>query len=128
MAHARPPPARSHVQVNRAMWQRQSVAYDRRFRRVLGGLHAEAWGLWRVPERSLRLLPEVRDQPTLELGCGGARWSIALARRGARAVGLDLSSAQLGHARREVARAGVAVPLVQGSAERMPFAAGSFAL
>jgi SAM-dependent methyltransferase len=62
----------------------------------------------------------------LELGCGGARWSLALSRRGARAVGLDLSWAQLAHARRETRRAGRTLPLVRANAERLPFASGTF--
>ena len=62
----------------------------------------------------------------LELGCGAARWSIALARKGARAVGFDLSSAQLTLARDLVRRAGGHVPLVRGNAERLPFRSASF--
>lgn len=110
-----------HIAVNRAMWQRQSAEYDRRFRGVLGGTHAESWGLWRTPERVLKLLPPVRSRSTLEVGCGAARWSIALAAHGARAVGLDFSSAQLAHARRETADHASTVALVQGSVEGLPF-------
>lgn len=110
------------------MWERQSRAYDRRFRRVLSGSRAAAWGLWRVPERSLRLLPPVRRRATLEVGCGAARWSVALARKGAHPVGLDFSRVQLAQARREVARSQAAVALVQGSAERIPFDDATFDL
>lgn len=95
---------------------------------MLGGARAEAWGLWRTPERLLGLLPPVRGNAVLEVGCGAARWSVALARRGAAAVGLDLSSAQLVHARREVQRGRRTVRLVQGSAERLPFRPRSFDL
>jgi ubiquinone/menaquinone biosynthesis C-methylase UbiE len=62
----------------------------------------------------------------LEIGCGAARWSIALANRGARAVGIDLSSAQLVHAKRNARKARSGVRLVRGNAERLPFAPGSF--
>ena len=44
----------------------------------------------------------------LELGCGAAQWSIALARRGARPVGLDLSESAIRHGRAVAAAAGVA--------------------
>lgn len=119
---------RSHLTINRARWQQQSREYDRRFRRVLGGARAEAWGLWRRPERALRLLPPVRGRLTLEVGCGAARWSIALAARGARAVGLDFSRAQLEHARRELRTQRARVALVEGSVERIPPPDGTFDL
>ena len=60
----------------------------------------------------------------LELGCGGGQWSIALSRLGVHVVGLDLSAAQLSHA----ASQGSRVPLVQASAEDVPFATESFDL
>ena len=56
----------------------------------------------------------------LELGCGAAQWSIALARLGATAVGGDISTHQLEHARRAVADARVEVELVEASAEELP--------
>ena len=51
---------------------------------------------------------------------------MALALRGARPVGLDLSDAQLEHASRLVAERGVAVRLVQGDVEALPFDDGAF--
>jgi ubiquinone/menaquinone biosynthesis C-methylase UbiE len=62
----------------------------------------------------------------LEFGCGAAQWSIALARLGARSVGLDLSERQLEHARRLMAEAGVDFPLVHASAESVPLPDASF--
>lgn len=82
--------------------------------------------MWGVPESELRALGDVAGRDVLELGCGGAQWSIALAGIGARAVGLDLSERQLAHARDAVKRAGARVPLVHASAERAPFADASF--
>jgi SAM-dependent methyltransferase len=63
----------------------------------------------------------------LELGCGAARWSIELARRGARPIGFDLSERQLGQARRVLAaEPDVILPLVLGNSERLPFRDQSF--
>jgi SAM-dependent methyltransferase len=62
----------------------------------------------------------------LELGCGAAEWSRALARRGARPTGLDNSPARLERAREECAAAGLEFPLVQGQAESVPLPDGSF--
>jgi SAM-dependent methyltransferase len=62
----------------------------------------------------------------LEYGCGGAQWSIALARDGARVVALDNSERQLHHARAAIEAAGVDVTLVHAAGERTPFEAASF--
>ncbi|HEV3085991.1 MAG TPA: class I SAM-dependent methyltransferase [Candidatus Elarobacter sp.] len=72
------------------------------------------------------MLGDVRGKDVLELGCGGAQWSIALTRLGARCVGLDNSSRQLEHARRAMAEAGVEFPLVHASAEAVPLPDASF--
>jgi SAM-dependent methyltransferase len=115
----------SHTEKNRQHWDEESDAYQRRHGRTLRRTPL-AWGVWRVPEAELGILGSPKGQDVLELGCGAAQWSIALAKLGARPVGLDLSARQLGHARRAVSRAGVPVPLVQGSAEHLPFAPESF--
>ncbi len=85
-----------------------------------------AWGLWRIPESRLQALGDPKGRDILELGCGAARWSVALARKGARAVGLDLSSAQLAHAARLLRRSDQRVRLVRGDAERLPFRRATF--
>lgn len=118
--------SRDHVTANRTQWERQSDRYDQRFEKILGGPHAKSWGLWRIPESRLHLLGDTRERDVLELGCGGARWSIALARSGARVVGLDFSWRQLRHAAREVRKSRVKFPLVRADAEHLPFEPGSF--
>lgn len=117
-----------HVRHNRAVWDRTSKWYDRRHARVLGGRSATSWGLFRVPESQLGLLGVTRRKAILELGCGAARWSIALARGGARPTGLDLSSAQLARARELQRESHVHFPLVRASAERLPFRDATFDL
>ncbi len=79
-----------------------------------------AWGVWQIPESRLGVLGEVAGRIILELGCGGAQWSVALARAGARVIGLDLSERQLDHARQLVQATGVPVALVQASGEAVP--------
>lgn len=54
------------------------------------------------------------DRSFLELGCGPASNARAFARRGWRAIGLDLSPAMLAYAEREARREGVSVELVAG--------------
>ncbi|MFI5413311.1 MAG: class I SAM-dependent methyltransferase [Candidatus Lutacidiplasmatales archaeon] len=124
----RTPATAGHVRHNRAVWDRISPSYDRRFAAVLGGSSSKSWGLFRVPERELRLLGPTRRKSILELGCGAARWSMALARGGARPTGLDLSAMQLARARELQQYTGLRFPLVRGSAENLPFRDATFDL
>jgi ubiquinone/menaquinone biosynthesis C-methylase UbiE len=82
--------------------------------------------VWSIPERELRVLGDVHGKDVLELGCGAARWSIALAALCARPVGLDNSARQLEHARRLMTGAGVDFPLLHASAEAVPLPDASF--
>jgi SAM-dependent methyltransferase len=82
------------------------------------------WGTWSLPEAEIGALGDVAGRRVLEIGCGAAQWSAALAERGARCIGLDLSAAQLAAAKRVTA--GRSVGLVHATATRLPFAAGSF--
>ena len=72
------------------------------------------------------MLGDVSGKDVLELGCGAAQWSIALAGLGARPVGLDLSRRQLEHARKAMGEAGVEFSLVEASAENVPLDDESF--
>ncbi len=82
--------------------------------------------MWSIPEDELHVLGDVHGKDVLEYGCGAAQWSIALAQRGARCVGLDNSARQLEHARRAMAQANVDFPLVHASAEAVPLPDASF--
>jgi SAM-dependent methyltransferase len=106
---------------NRQMWNAWSETYQAEHGDQLDRAGA-GWGVWSVPETELGALGDVAGRRTLEIGCGAARFSAALAARGARCVGLDLSDRQLRHAR----TTGAGVALVQGSADRLPFADASF--
>lgn len=113
-------PLSAHSQKNRDRWEMTSDSYQQAHAPDLSGEKAMAWGTWRIPEAELHILGEVANKNVLELGCGAARWSIALAGRGARPVGLDVSSRQLEHARRLMVQAAVDFPLIQASAEDIP--------
>jgi SAM-dependent methyltransferase len=86
------------------------------------------WGLFGIPERDLGVLGEVTGLDVIELGCGTAYLSAQLARLGARPVGVDLNAAQLATAARCQRRFGLAFPLVEADAEKVPLADGSFDL
>jgi 2-polyprenyl-3-methyl-5-hydroxy-6-metoxy-1,4-benzoquinol methylase len=115
-----------HVRRNRSAWDADADAYQARNEATLVAGGGSAWGVWQIPESRLHVLGDVTGRDVLELGCGGARWSVALARTGARVVGLDLSGRQLDHARRLLQETGVRVPLVQASSEALPLADASF--
>jgi SAM-dependent methyltransferase len=106
---------------NRAFWNSISQTYQAEHGPTLDR-QAMAWGVWRIPESAIGALGKFEQCDVLELGCGAAQWTDALARSGARAIGLDLSEQQLRHAR------GKQLPLVQGDAERLPFRERSFDL
>lgn len=118
-----------HVERNRAAWNDYSEEYQRvnapqiRKQAFTGDI---AWGVWGVPESELGVLGDVTGKAILEFGCGGAQWSMALARRGARPIGLDLSDKQLAHAGALMDEADLHLPLVQGSGEQLPFKGESF--
>ena len=119
-----------HVRRNRAEWDRWAVDYvangERSWKLRPG---EEKWGVWDIPESSLRVLPDDLDGlDAIELGCGTGYVSAWLARRGARPVGIDNSEAQLATARRLQAEHGIEFPLIHGNAETVPLPDESFDL
>jgi SAM-dependent methyltransferase len=87
------------------------------------------YGSWAPLERDLQLLGDLRRQRVLDLGCGGGQCCIAFARQGATVTGVDISEAQLAHARRLAEQEAVPVQFVLGSAEDLPsLAAGAYDL
>ncbi len=95
-----------HERLNRTFWETTSAEYQSEHAAELEAAPL-AWGTWRIPESEVGALGDLAGLDVLELGCGGGQWSIALAARGVRVVGLDLSAAQLsarGRARARVCR------------------------
>lgn len=62
----------------------------------------------------------------LDVGCGDGILILELARRGARATGVDTSTRMVGAARQRAKRAGYDVPFGVAQAEALPFAPGTF--
>jgi len=80
-------------------------------------------------EADARLLgDDLARRRVLEVGCGSAPCARWLATQGAWPVGVDLSGGMLRHATVFNTATGVAVPLVQAGAERLPFADRAFDL
>lgn len=115
-----------HVLHNRAHWDKLAPEYA-----PSGSRHwarnDPSWGIWNVPESTLRMLPDdLAGKDVIELGCGTAYVSSWIARRGARVVGIDNSEAQLETARRLQREHALDFPLIHGNAEEVPYPDGSF--
>jgi ubiquinone/menaquinone biosynthesis C-methylase UbiE len=65
-------------------------------------------------EDQLQLIGEVRGKRVLEIGCGGGQCSIAFAKRGAIATGIDISDEQVAFARELAREHGVQATFRQG--------------
>ena len=86
------------------------------------------WGMFHVPESELRILGDVAGLDVVELGCGTAYISAWLTKRGARAVGVDPTPAQLATARRLMDETGIRFELVEAPGEAVPLPDAAFDL
>ncbi len=102
---------------NRVAWNAIAAAYQERHKLPTDTL---LYGVRCPSEDELGLLGDVEGHRVLVLGCGGGQDAIALARRGAQVVGIDLSDAQIRFARALAQKEGLDVPFVQGSVEELP--------
>ncbi len=103
---------------NAAAWDRHAAAYQARAQLSTTSAH---YGPEIPNEAALRLLGDLKGKRVLELGCGGAQCSIAFAKQGATAIGVDFSSQQLAFARRLCEREDVRVELRQGDLADLAF-------
>ena len=113
-----------YVGANREHWGELAPAYEAAGRRSWQS--EPSWGIWSIPESQAKLLGDVAGKDTLELGCGTGYVSSWLARRGARAVGIDPTWNQISNARRFQKEFSLEYPLVSAVAERLPFPDDSF--
>jgi SAM-dependent methyltransferase len=117
-----------HVRRNRIAWDRFATDYAEPGRRAWQAKEPY-WGIWSIPEKEARLLPEkVEGLDVIELGCGTAYVSAWLARRGASVTGIDNSAEQLKTARALQAEHDLYFPLIHGNAENVPLPDSSFDL
>jgi SAM-dependent methyltransferase len=117
-----------YVAENRDIWTESNREYtdaeaDRAWR-----AEEITWGMFGVRERDLGVLGEVNGLEVVDLGCGTGYFSAWLARRGARPVGVDVTTAQLDTARRLQVETGIVFPLIEASAENVPLPNESFDL
>jgi len=113
---------------NRELWTRSNADYTGEDAERAWAQEQITWGMWRVPEREVGVLPDVQGMDALELGCGTAYVSAWLARRGARAVGVDVTPAQLETAHLMQERFDLEFPLIEADAVDVPLPDGTFDL
>ena len=106
---------------NAAAWDRRSATYQAAAHLPTDVAH---YGPDIPTETELRLLGDLKGKRVLELGCGGAQCSIAFAKQGASAIGVDFSPEQIGHARRLAEREGVKIELHEGDLADLAFLRG----
>ncbi len=115
-----------HVLTNRAHWDGMAKLWIPAAKRAWSA-QEPYWGVWGLPESDLGLLPaDMSGLDTIELGCGTGYVSGWMVRRGARAVGIDNSARQLDTARELSGEHGVAIELLHGNAESVPYPDSSF--
>jgi SAM-dependent methyltransferase len=117
-----------HVALNRARWTESNARFTDGDALRSWRQDEITWGVFGVPENEVRVLGAVDGLDVVELGCGTAYVSAWLARRGARVVGVDPTPAQLETARAMQQEFGLAFPLVEAGAERVPLPDASFDL
>lgn len=117
-------PAESRV-ASRAWWDADADDYQAEHGDFLGNADF-VWCPEGIREADAHLLGDFAGRSVLEVGCGSAACARWLNRHGAYAVGLDLSTGMLRHAVTDNTTTGVGVPLVQASADQLPFANASF--
>jgi ubiquinone/menaquinone biosynthesis C-methylase UbiE len=103
---------------NAAAWDRHSPSYQQGAQLPTDVVH---YGPDIGTEADYRLLGDLKGKRVLELGCGGAQCSIAFAKQGATAIGIDFSSEQLAFAKRLCEREEVRVELRQGDLADLAF-------
>ncbi|GAB10847.1 putative methyltransferase [Gordonia araii NBRC 100433] len=116
---------------NRGWWDADADSYHDEHGSFLGVDNTAGDFVWcpeNLREADIGLLGDVAGKVVLEVGCGSAPCSRWLAAQRASPIGIDLSRGMLAHGVAAMARDERRVPLVQATAEHLPFADESFDL
>jgi SAM-dependent methyltransferase len=119
--------AEETAHANRLWWDSDADAYQDRHKEFLGDVSL-IWGPEGLAEDDVRLLGDVAGRRVVEIGCGAGQCGRWLVARGAHAVGIDLSQRQLLHSHHLDRMSGIALPVIQADAQRLPLADGTFDL
>src|SRR3989344_1770032 len=71
-------------------------------------------------EKHYKLLGNLKGKNILEIGCGGAQCGIAMAKQGAKVIGIDISEEQLRFAKELAKKNKVRIQLYNGNIKKLP--------
>jgi len=112
---------------NRSHWTTANAQYTAATARERWAADAIHWGVWKLPEAEIRVLPDVRNLDVIELGCGTGYFGAWLKKGGARrVVGVDITPAQLETARAMNEELGLGLEFLEANAEDVPLPDSSF--
>ena len=97
-------------------WEEASSSYQEETNIPIG-IH---YGPGAPFEDELHLLGNLRGKKVLEIGCGGAQCGIAMAKKGAKVTGIDISNEQLKFANELAQKNKVNVKFYQGDVRKLP--------
>jgi SAM-dependent methyltransferase len=119
----------SYVERNREAWTKTNAEYADERAPVAWAREEIAWGMCKVPESELKMLPDFQGKDVVELGCGTAYFGAGIKRAGAgRVVGVDVTPAQLATAERMNEQFGLGLEFVEANAEETGLPGESFDL
>jgi len=112
---------------NREVWTTANAEYTARRARDSWSAPEIVWGVWKTPEASLGVLPDMHGLEVIELGCGTGYFGAWLTKAGAkRVVGVDVTPAQLQTAREMNRDFGLGLEFIEANAEDVPLPDASF--
>ena len=107
-----------HILGNREGWDLMSDEYQVNSEISLEDVHYSPLSFG---EKTANLIGDIIGKEYVELGCGGAQNSIALAKSGAKVTAVDLSSNQLSHASSTCEKLGISVNLLQANMQSLDY-------
>jgi SAM-dependent methyltransferase len=114
---------------NRESWTKANAEYTAKRAHSDWSESEITWGMCRVPEADVQMLPDVRGKDVVELGCGTGYFGAWLKRNGAaRMVGVDITPAQLATARALNDELGLGIEYLEANAEETGLPGESFDL
>jgi ubiquinone/menaquinone biosynthesis C-methylase UbiE len=96
-------------------WEEVSEGYQKECNIPIG-IH---YGPGAPFEDELKLLGNIKEKKILEIGCGGAQCGIAMAKKGAKVIGIDISEKQLEFARELAKKNKANVTFYQGDVRKL---------
>ncbi len=97
-------------------WNQSSKDFQKTAKMKLSDIH---WGVHAPYEKELKLLGKIKGKKVIEVGCGGGQNSIALAKKGAKVTGIDLSKEQLKFAENLAKKERVKVNFIKGDFQKL---------